>query len=76
MVDEAVARPLPEVRVAELSKEDIKWCTVSLSEVINAGKRLEASVFEVEGRHAREAVENCKCITQPLHGTNGFSTAY
>ncbi|WP_346979932.1 restriction endonuclease subunit S [Christensenella minuta] len=62
----AVVKPLPEVRVTELPQEDIKWCTVSLSDVLDTGKRLEASVFEVEGRHAREAVENCTWGTVPL----------
>lgn len=72
----AVAKPLPEVRVTELPQEDIKWCTVSLSDVLDTGKRLEASVFEVEGRHAREAVENCRYAISPLCGTEGFATAY
>ena len=72
----AVAKPLPEVRITELPQEDIKWCTVSLSDVLDTGKRLEASVFEVEGRHAREAVENCKYAIFPLYGTEGFATAY
>lgn len=72
----AAARPLPEVRVTQLPKEDIKWCTVSLSNVLDTGKRLEASVFEVEGRHAREAVENCKYAVSPLCGAEGLATAY
>lgn len=72
----AVVHSQPDIRVTEIPKDDIQWCTVSLSEVIDAGKRLEASVFEVNGRHAREAVENCKYKPSLLCGSNGFSTAY
>lgn len=52
--------PVQQVKVSELPHEDIKWCTVTLNDVINAGKRLEASVFEIEGKHAREQVLKCK----------------
>ena len=45
----------PEARYTELPQENIKWCTVSLAEFINVGKRLEASVFEVESKQAHEA---------------------
>ena len=48
------------VRYTELPYEDIKWCTVSIADVINANKRLEATVFDVEGKHAREVIANCK----------------
>jgi type I restriction enzyme S subunit len=52
--------PTPAIRTIDLPKEEVKWCTVSLSDVISAGKRLEASVFEAQGKHAREAISNCK----------------
>lgn len=66
----------PDIRVADLPKDEIKWCTVSLSDVINANKRLEATVYDVEGKHAREVVENCKWESVPLYGTDGLSSAY
>lgn len=56
----AVTYPLKEVDILELDKDDVNWSTVPLSEVINKGKRLEASVFEIKGRHVREIMENCK----------------
>ena len=49
-----------EIRYTELPKEDIKWCTVSLSDVIKANKRLEAAVFDIDGKHAHEIITNCK----------------
>ena len=38
---------VPEVVVNE---SPIKWCAVALSDVIARGKRLEASVFDVEAK--------------------------
>ena len=51
---------------AELSQEDIKWWTVSLVDIINANKRLEAAVFDVAGKHAREVIANSKWDSLPL----------
>ena len=36
----------------------VKWCGVSLSEVIEKGKRLEASVYDVESKQAYTRVKN------------------
>jgi len=62
-----VAQALPEVRVKELPKDAVKWRAVSLSDVLNTGKRLEASVFAIEGRLAREAVMACEYGISDLH---------
>ena len=56
----------PVVRYAELPPEDVKWCTVALSDVLNANKRLEAAVFDVDGKHAREIIANCKWESIPF----------
>ena len=64
------------IHYADMPKTDIKWCTVTLSDVIRAGKRLEAAVFDIRGKHAREVVTNCKWDNVPLCGENGFATAY
>ena len=56
----------PAIRVADLPHDDVKWCTVSLSDVINANKRLEAAVFDVDSKHAREVIANCKWESSPL----------
>jgi type I restriction enzyme S subunit len=62
----------PKVRFVELPKDDVKWCTVSLSDVINANKRLEAAVFDVDSKHARDVIANCKWESVPLYGTEGL----
>ncbi|MDD4690082.1 MAG: restriction endonuclease subunit S [Eubacteriales bacterium] len=56
----AVAHSQPDIIIKELPKDEVQWCTVSLSEMLDAGKRLEASVFEVKGKHAQETIEQCK----------------
>jgi len=50
----------------------LKWCQVSILDVINNGKRLEASVFGVEVKQALEAIKNSKFSSIPLIGENGF----
>jgi type I restriction enzyme S subunit len=60
----------------ELPCREIKWCSVSLSEVIAAGKRLEASVFNPQGRYARTVVSSCKWKSVPLYGKGGLASAY
>ena len=50
----------------------LKWCSVSLSEVISRGKRLEASVFDVEAKQARDTIINGKYSCVPLLGENGL----
>lgn len=57
---------LPEIHYIDFPEEDLKWCTVSLSEIIDSGKRLEASVFEIKSKQARQAIENCKWKNVPL----------
>ena len=64
------------VRYSELPIEDIKWSSVPLSEVINSGNRLEASVFGIEGRRARDVVVNNKWGSTLLYGKDGLATAY
>jgi type I restriction enzyme S subunit len=55
-----------EYQYADMPHSEIKWCTVTLSDVIRAGKRLEAAVFDIRGKHAREVVANCKWESVPL----------
>ncbi len=63
-----------EIHYTDLPQDELKWCTVSLAEILDSGKRLEASVFEVKGKHAREAIENCKWQNLPL--THMIENAY
>ncbi|MFA5576746.1 MAG: restriction endonuclease subunit S [Tissierellaceae bacterium] len=56
----------------DLPDEEIKWSTVSLSEVIERQYRLEASVFDIEGKHAHEVLKNNKWETVNLLADNGL----
>lgn len=67
------ADEVPEVDVAESS---LKYCTVTLSDVVSRGKRLEASVFDVEAKHARAAVEHGKYPVKKIGGANGLACSY
>ena len=59
----------PELIVNE---SPLKWCSVSLSDVISRGKRLEASVFDVEAKQAWTRVSKCKYGATMLGGDNGI----
>ncbi|NTW76906.1 MAG: restriction endonuclease subunit S [Syntrophaceae bacterium] len=63
---------LPE---PEQTLQQVKWSTVSLAEVLATGGRLEASVFNIEGRHARETLQHCKWPLKTIAGLNGFVSA-
>lgn len=54
----------------EVSEAPLKWCSVSLSEMVERGKRLEASVFDVEARQAWELIDNNKYGCIPLLGVD------
>ena len=58
-----------EVNVAESS---LIFCSVTLSNVISRGKRLEASVFDVEAKHAHDIIEHGKYFPISLGGINGL----
>lgn len=65
-----------EISISEISEAPIKWCSVSLSEIIAKGTRLEASVFDVEAKHAWELLQNSKYATVPIGGRNGLASSY
>lgn len=46
--------------VNSIQETSLKWCSVNLSDVISRGKRLEASVFDVEAKQARERISQNK----------------
>ena len=50
----------------DATPQSFKWSTVSLTEVLAAGGRLEASVFNIEGKQAREALQRCKWPVKSL----------
>lgn len=59
--------------VIDIKEMPVKWCSVSLSDVINRDKRLEASVYDIEAKQYRELVINGKYGTVPLYGENGIT---
>ena len=59
-----------------INEAPVKWCSVSLSEMINRGKRLEASVFDGEAKHAWELIISNKFSVVSIGGKNGLSNSY
>ena len=60
----------------EVSESPLKWCSVSLSEMVERGKRLEASVFDVEAKHDWEIISNNKYGVVTIGGEKGLTTSY
>lgn len=56
--------------------DELNWCSISLSEIIARGLRLEATVYDVDGRKARAIIENCKCEQKKITGKDGVADAY
>lgn len=54
----------------------LKWCSVSLGDVISRGKRLEASVYDIEAKQARQLIKSGKFPITTLGGENGLTTSY
>lgn len=48
-----------------IDEKTLKWCSVSLSDVIHRGKRLEAGSYDVNGKAATQTIKN---------GKHGFSS--
>ena len=59
-----------------MKESSVKWCAVNLSDIISRGKRLEASVFDVEAKQARQIIQTCKYPTTTIGGENGLTTSY
>lgn len=80
MVDSHLAhRASPSIPFAEaaVNESPVKWCSTMLSEVVARGKRLEASVFDIEARQAWEQVTHGKYAFVLLGGDDGImDTAY
>ena len=76
MVKDNLALVLDPVEETHRDTEELNWCSISLSEIIARGSRLEATVYDVEGRKARAVIENCKCEQKKITGPNGIAEAY
>lgn len=62
--------------MVENIKEQIKYTTVKVSEILNQGIRFEATVFDVEGKRARKILDKCGYELTTICGNNGLATAY
>lgn len=60
------------LRKVQIKDEPLKWCSVSLSDVIAKGARLDASTFDVEALNARNIIENNKYGYASLGGESGL----
>lgn len=72
MVNDNLAYQLasaPELEIM-VDESPIKWCSVTLSEVIEKGKRFEASVYDVEAKQAYLRVKNGIYPSVDLIGAN------
>lgn len=78
VVNSNLAHKLDNENTIDVETNDIplKWCSVSLSDVIFRGKRLEASVFDVEAKQARQIIKNSKFPSTTIGGENGLTTSY
>ena len=60
----------------EAQSSDFKWTTVNLQEIVETSYRLEAGVYGIEGRQARQDVAQSKWDVVHLCSENGLATAY
>ena len=72
MIKEAVLQKIYKERIIDIPQEELNWGSVSLSEVLNNDTRLEASVYNIESRHARETLSKCKWEIVQLFGEKGI----
>lgn len=74
MVNNSLAIQLEDIPqpVIEVQDSPIKWCSVTLSDIVSKGKRLEASVFDVESKKAYKTVVSGKYQTVNLISADGF----
>lgn len=54
-----------------INESPVKWCEITLSDVINRGKRLEASVFDVDSKRAYQVIKHCKYSPVSLISAEG-----
>jgi len=72
----ALAEKVAVETLTDALKKQVRWSSVTLSEVLNGGLRLESSYFNIDGKHAREVIKNCRWKKNPLCGNEGLTTAY
>lgn len=59
-----------------VKKGDLKWSSISMSEVINNGYRFEATCFNIDVKNAINIVNNSKWPITTIGGDNGLVKSY
>lgn len=54
----------------------LKWCSVSLRDVILQGKRLDASVYDIEAKRAYQLIETGIYPLTTIGGAKGLASSY
>lgn len=73
----AYQEPLQQkIQEVEIQEAPVKWSSVSLNDVIGRGKRLEASVFDVEAKQVRQSIKSNPYGYAYLGGSSGVVTSY
>lgn len=60
----------------QIKEDPLKWCSVSLSDVIARGTRLDASVYDTEAIQARNVLKEGKYPLTFIGGNSGLAAGY
>lgn len=71
MVSDSLTCERPKSQEYGIIEKPLKWCSVSLSDIMSKGKRLEASVFDVEAKQAYDLLTHGKYPAVNLVGHDG-----
>lgn len=69
---------IPESAQSEvlIEEDPLKWCSMSLSDVIARGSRLDASVYDTESIQSRNLIKAGKYHLVPVGGSSGLTSGY
>lgn len=72
---EEIVEQQQDIKVKEINllDDEVKWCSISLSEVLKNSNRFEASAFSLESKYAHEIINNSKFDKMPLFGNTAFT---
>lgn len=68
--------PEAAIQDVEIKDDPLKWCSVSLSDVIARGSRLDASVYDTEAIQVRNLIKAGKYSLVPVGGSSGLASGY
>lgn len=57
-------------------RSPLKWCSVSLRDILSCGNRLDASVYDIEAKQARQLIQSGRFPITTIGGDNGLATSY